>query len=278
MASKRTRASGADDFMDLVAMLPWWAGVALACASYLLLHAMAVQPRPAQPAQMLVAALAFHGRFVVPALCLFAALGSFLRQRKRRALVGQATASGSAQALNGMSWREFELLVGEAFRMQGYAVTEQGGAQADDGVDLVLRKGKDIYLVQCKQWKAFKVGVDVIRQLYGLMAAEGAAGGFVVTSGTFTEGAHAFAHGRNLMLVEGPKLLGLLQQARQSLRSGSPAAAPPGPETALATASAAAPQCPACDASMVRRTAQKGNRAGSQFWGCSRFPVCRGTR
>jgi ssDNA-binding Zn-finger/Zn-ribbon topoisomerase 1 len=29
---------------------------------------------------------------------------------------------------------------------------------------------------------------------------------------------------------------------------------------------------------MVRRTAHKGKRAGRQFWGCSRYPSCKGTR
>jgi restriction system protein len=50
------------------------------------------------------------------------------------------------------------------------------------------------------------VGVDVVRELYGVMAATGAAGGFVVTSGRFTEDAASFARGRNVMLVDGPKL------------------------------------------------------------------------
>jgi DNA-binding helix-hairpin-helix protein with protein kinase domain len=36
--------------------------------------------------------------------------------------------------------------------------------------------------------------------------------------------------------------------------------------------------CPSCGASMVRRTARKGKHAGRQFWGCSKFPVCKGTR
>lgn len=275
MARKRTRQSGAAAFMDLVAMLPWWAGVAAALASYFVLHGLSVGPAPGslQPGQMagfvgraMVSSIADAAQFVIPALLLAGAFVSFFRRRTRQALVGQVTASGSAQALNGMSWREFELLVGEAFRMQGYTVIEQGGAQADGGVDLVLHKGKDTFLVQCKQWKAFKVGVDVIRQLYGVMAAAGAAGaagGFIVTSGTFTEGAHAFAHGRNLMLVDGPKLLGLMHQAKESLRSAAPVPAP---------------ACPACNASMLQRTAQKGGRAGSQFWGCSRFPACRGIR
>jgi len=36
--------------------------------------------------------------------------------------------------------------------------------------------------------------------------------------------------------------------------------------------------CPKCGAPMRRRTARKGYRAGRQFWGCSRYPNCDGTR
>jgi restriction system protein len=39
-----------------------------------------------------------------------------------------------------------------------------------------------------------------------------------------------------------------------------------------------APDCPRCGKPMVLRTAGKGSRAGSQFWGCSGYPVCKGTR
>lgn len=38
------------------------------------------------------------------------------------------------------------------------------------------------------------------------------------------------------------------------------------------------PFCPKCGNDMVLRTARKGPNAGSQFWGCPRFPSCRGTR
>ena len=38
----------------------------------------------------------------------------------------------------------------------------------------MLRKDREKFLVQCKQWKAFKVGVTVVRELYGVMAAHGA--------------------------------------------------------------------------------------------------------
>jgi len=40
----------------------------------------------------------------------------------------------------------------------------------------------------------------------------------------------------------------------------------------------AAPACPRCGKPMALRTARKGARAGSQFWGCSGFPECKGTR
>lgn len=35
-------------------------------------------------------------------------------------------------------------------------------------------------------------------------------------------------------------------------------------------------KCPKCGAPMVKRTAAKGENAGKSFYGCSRFPKCRG--
>ncbi|MEP4546692.1 MAG: NERD domain-containing protein [Saccharospirillum sp.] len=36
--------------------------------------------------------------------------------------------------------------------------------------------------------------------------------------------------------------------------------------------------CPHCGADMVLRESKKGHNAGDAFWGCSRYPKCRGTR
>lgn len=36
------------------------------------------------------------------------------------------------------------------------------------------------------------------------------------------------------------------------------------------------PICPRCGDAMVLRTAGKGDNKGNRFWGCSRFPKCRG--
>jgi len=39
-----------------------------------------------------------------------------------------------------------------------------------------------------------------------------------------------------------------------------------------------APVCPLCGKPMALRTARKGAHAGSQFWGCTGYPECKGTQ
>lgn len=214
------------------------------------------------------------GQYLLPLICLGGAGVSAWRRRHRQALVTDVAQARSASALDGMSWREFELLVGEAFRLQGFRVVETGSGGSDGGVDLVLSKGSERFFVQCKQWKAYKVGVDVVRELYGVMAAKGASGGFVVTSGTFTADAKAFADGRNVKLVDGQRLFGLIKQAQASLVTRPTTATVEPPAAASTTTS---PSCPVCGSEMVKRTAKKGANAGSPFWGCTTYPKCRGT-
>ena len=230
---------------------------------YLVLHSVAAQPVviDAQPgkiggsiARSVGHTFAVFGQYLLPFVCLVGAVISAWRRKERKNLLANATESKAGDALDGMSWQKFEMLVGEGFRLQGYQVVETGGGGADGGVDLVLtrpgKNGSEKFLVQCKQWRAFKVGVDVVRELYGVMAARGAAGGFVVTSGRFTEEAKNFSSGRNVNLVDGPKLHGLLEQGRAGLdraptrTAASPSAAPrAAPDV---TAGTAAPSCPLC--------------------------------
>jgi restriction system protein len=287
--------------MDLVALLPWWAGVLLALVSYLALHAIAIQPvtvsvNPSQIGATMTSAIwksfASAGQYLLPLLCLGGAGLSAYRRHQRKQLVRDVNQAKTADALDGMRWQEFEMLVGEAFRQQGFQVIETGGGGADGGVDLVLSKpaqnGREKYLVQCKQWRAWKVGVEVVRELYGVMAARGAAGGFVVTSGRFTPEATRFAEGRNLTLIDGPRLQRMLREAKGSGRN-APATAPAPSSTAShasqpATAATTpfappqAPDCPLCAKPMLQRTAKRGAGTGNRFWGCTGFPACRGTR
>ena len=283
--SRKRKTSPIENVIDVIAMLPWWAGVAIAVVGYLVLHRLATPAAisAVQPGQMgnlvaqsMVTAFAHAGQYLVPLVGLIGAAISFFRRKQRIALVTDVAQAQSADALDGMSWREFEMLVGEAFRLQGYRVAETGGGGPDGGIDLALTKGSEKFLVQCKQWKAYKVSVDVVRELYGVMAAKGAAGGFVVTSGRFTDDARKFAEGRNVQLVDGPKLFSMLKQAKQSIAA---TAKPTTSKPQMATPKAvAATSCPLCSSGMVKRTARNGSNAGSEFWGCSTFPKCRGVR
>lgn len=284
--AKKQRTSPLQEALDLVALLPWWVGVAIAVVGYVVLHRMArpVQVAVVQPGQIgdlaaksIISGLAYAGQYIVLIVGLLGAAMSFIRRKQRTALVSSVAQAKSANALDGMSWQEFEILVGEAFRLQGYRVTETGGGGADGGIDLVLVKGSEKYFVQCKQWKAYKVGVGVVRELYGVMAAKGAAGGFVVTSGHFTDEANTFADGRNVELVDGPKLFALIQQVKRSLKPKPSETQTPAKPVHFGT-TAVEPVCPQCGANMVRRIARKGDNAGAEFWGCPKFPACRGVR
>lgn len=281
---RRKKTSLLEDLIEVVSMLPWWVGVVLAPLSYFLAHAWAARitaemlTRP-QLTSGIYYALALAGQYLLPFICLSGAAVSAWRRRQRRGLADNVAAAKTADVLQGMSWPEFEILVGEGFRRKGFQVEERGGGGADGGVDLVLRRGGEKHLVQCKQWRAYKVGVQVVRELFGVMAAEGAAGGFVVTSGRFTDEARAFAEGRNLQLLDGDALFALIRSARAVERAAPSRAAqavPPAPASNAAP-TPQAPACPKCAGAMVRRTARKGAHAGDSFWGCAAFPQCRGT-
>lgn len=279
--ARTKKSSPAEDIVEIVAILPWWLGIALAAILYFVLHSMALMPvstasaNPGQVGQMVVGTLkkdlAVIGQYLLPFLCLVGAGISVWRRRARTQLIADVITSPGQSALKEMRWQEFEQLVGEAFRLNGFSVQENGGGGADGGVDLVLRKNGEKFLVQCKQWRTLRVGVTVIRELYGVMAADGADGGYVVTCGRFTEEAKAFAKGRNVTLLDGDALEKIIRQTQRE-SGASPMAAP-----APVNSSNAAPGCPLCGKSMLLRTAQRGAHAGRRFWGCSAYPSCRGT-
>ncbi|HSD38660.1 MAG TPA: restriction endonuclease [Rhodocyclaceae bacterium] len=284
MARKR-KTSTFEDLFEIAAALPWWAGVLLALIVYPVIHHFAVVDVPitTSPGQMgqvvvwqMTKAIATYCQYIIPLLFLAGAVASFFGRRKREGLLTDVATGRSGDALRNMSWREFEMLVGEAFRMNGYSVTETGGGGADGGIDLELRKGGETFLVQCKQWRAFKVSVNIVRELFGVMAAQGATGGFVVTSGVFTADAQDFAKGRNIDLIDGAALKVMIERARATRSAAAPASSAATHAYIPAPVQASEPACPRCGGAMVKRIAKQGSNAGGSFWGCSGYPACRG--
>jgi restriction system protein len=198
---------------------------------------------------------------------------SVWRAKDRAKLLDEQTGLDSLRAMN---WQQFERVVGEAYRRLGYQIEETGQGGADGGIDLLLRKDGATTLVQCKQWRNQKIGIAVVREMYGLMVHHRASAVKIVCTGIFTGECEAFAAGKPLELVDGHALLMLVDQVKVQV---SATATRPRPSPAFASAAvvemeSAIPACPKCSVAMVKRS----NRAtGQQFWGCPSYPKCRGT-
>lgn len=268
----------------LLVALPWWVNVILAAIAYVALAYGAPSLNLSNPflqpiAKIAAPLLALPATLLLLALAVASALAALYR---RRLLDRQQ----DLESLRQTTWQDFERLVGEAYRRQGYRVVETGGGGADGGIDLKLTKNGETWLVQCKRWRQEKVGVKVARELFGVVAGEQATGGILITTSTFTPEADGFARGKPLKLVAGEELLRMVRAVQQG--GGSPAASPassprtePEPKRgfneSLATTLSTV-VCPQCKAPMVRRVARQGRNAGQAFWGCSRFPECRVTQ
>src|SRR6185312_11389818 len=198
-------------------------------------------------------------------ICWVAAFASFIARRQRSRLLETQTGLDSLRAMN---WRQFEMLVGEAFRRQGYRIEETGLGGPDGGIDLQLSKGGKTTLVQCKQWRRQRVDVKVVREMYGLLAHHGADAVKIVAIGDFTPDARRFAQGKPIDLIHGEALLTLIRNVQNAPAARTNVAAQP------AVARVTAPDCPSCGALMIKRN---NRRTGDVFWGCAKYPGCRGT-
>ena len=246
--------------------LPWWLGAALGLLAYGILGWLLPQwLADERTREDLVEAMQ------IPAILAFIvgltmSIGSLWRARRQRRKFA---------ARNGLSevrrWgrRDFQSKVADAFERRGYALRPQRCR----GVDLVLEKDGRRYLVCCRQWKVFNVGLKPLAELHEHINAEAAAGGFYISAGVFTRHARGFAAEVNIELIGGTSLLGFLET------DAEPTAPTVYREPVFASNTALTiPVCPYCGNPMVRRTAKFGKNAGEEFWGCGQYPHCRGTR
>lgn len=277
--ARKNKTTFLENLIEIGSKLPWKIGVALAAVSYFGFHYVAAMSNSSPHdmkamggfvAKQLFITLSTFLQYVIPIALLIGTGFSVFNRKHRQQLI--ETQSG-IESLREMSWQNFELLVGEAFRRQGYSVQEHGGNAPDGGIDLVLFKDGKKSIVQCKRWKTYSISVSLVRELYGVMAAEKADSCIFVTSGTYTSDATTFATGKPIRLIDGNELVALIQD----VQAGNKIAVSQS-ESASLQAPSTSPSCPQCGSAMVRRTARKGANIGNQFWGCSRYPACRGVR
>ncbi len=113
---------------------------------------------------------------------------------------------------------EFEWLVGELFRREGWEVTETGRQDGPDGnIDLVLKRHGERRIVQCKRWDSRQIGVKQLREFGGTLKREGATatGGIFVTLSDFSAQAQAEAKEMGIALVDRADLFDRIENVRR---------------------------------------------------------------
>jgi restriction system protein len=110
------------------------------------------------------------------------------------------------ESLQKIGWKDFEHLCAGYFSRHGYNVELKGLGGADGGMDLVIRRHGKRYLVQCKHWKG-RVGVSVVREMFGVMHAEQFSDVFVVGLSGFTKEAWNWSKGKPIRLMDGKSLV-----------------------------------------------------------------------
>jgi restriction system protein len=103
-----------------------------------------------------------------------------IEQRRKRRL-------STTRDICALTPSEFEQYVAVLFERAGYRVRRTGGS-GDRGVDLQVKRGRRIGIVQCKRYEE-DIGPSTIRELIGTMTNAGMSEGFLVTTSDFTEGA-----------------------------------------------------------------------------------------
>ncbi|MCA9958443.1 MAG: restriction endonuclease [Anaerolineales bacterium] len=107
---------------------------------------------------------------------------------------------------------EFEQFVGYLYQKQGFSVSTTV-TSGDEGVDLVLRKGRRLGIVQCKRY-AGTVGQPIVRDLYGAMMHNKADEAVLVTSGIISKPAEEWAKGKPIALIDGHELISWARRAQ----------------------------------------------------------------
>jgi len=125
------------------------------------------------------------------------------------------------ELLRRISPRKFEEVVAEILTRLGYTVTLTP-ASGDGGVDIYAATkgllGSFLFLVECKRYAPTrKVGVEIVRSLYGVVQSQKATAGIITTTSYFTSGAKEFAeqNRHQVHLQDYVDLQGWLQNIRE---------------------------------------------------------------
>lgn len=170
--------------------------------------------------------------------------------------------------IRSLEWKRFELLTERYFAATGLRAA-RSTTGPDGGIDIRLYLEQGVHpesLVQCKAWGSELIGVSLVRELRGVMAAESVSKGIFVTTSDFTVEARTFCAANGITTMTALDLLTRFQSLGSEVRLKILSEITEGDYTT--------PTCPTCDIKLVLR---EGTKSGRGFWGCRNYPRCRYT-
>ncbi len=171
----------------------------------------------------------------------------------------------SPTVFDDIEWRRFEALCEALFSQAGMR-TESQSHGADGGVDIWLYSAHSPkpMIVQCKHWRRKPVGVQQLREFFGVLKSNDLRYGTFATSSTFTDEALIFAKTNGINAQDRSGLLRLIGSRTIEQQS-----------TLLAVAYEGEywrPTCANCGVKMIDRRPKAG---GPAFWGCVNYGKTR---
>jgi restriction system protein len=180
---------------------------------------------------------------------------------------GEQVISWNKAFLKSLEWKRYEEVCMEYLKIKNCEanVTCTG---ADGGVDIRVcdKNGRLLAIGQCKAWNK-PIGVNLIRELYGIMAAEQVRHGIFLTTSIFSQDAIEFAKDRRLLLIDADEFVDLINGLDDISKRRIDGIATEGDYST--------PTCVHCNVKMVKRIIKKGINAGNEFWGCINYPKCK---
>jgi restriction system protein len=181
-----------DSLFAVLSRQPWWISVVVAAALF-------------GSAQVFLPAM-ISAAIAVP----FLGIACYAGWRQLRA-PGATDVEATLSRIRNMPWENFSAVISEAYRRDGYAVSEV----FKGAVDLRLDKAGRIAIVSCKRWKAAQTGMGPLRDLFEAKEAQDAAECIYVAAGDFTANAREFAKQKSIRLLHGAALAKLIARVER---------------------------------------------------------------
>lgn len=262
--------------LERFASLPWWSSAAASALLYggeKLVVGAAAGTQTALP--ILVHGLADVAGPLSCLLLIAAIYQAYRASLRHRSVVDRH----DIKCIRDMAWPDFERLLIEAFRGDGFQIAERGNSIVHGSADLIFYKSGRKSAVVCRRWKITPVDVKSLAELARAMDTDDAHLGIFVSSGEYTVEAHAFARAHAMQLIDGNALAALFARVAVRLATDSSLLEPePCPSLMAQPLTSPHPVCPRCGGEMVRRRVKHDPVGSNEFWDCIGTDNCGGIR